>query len=102
MSDHWRVSALVTQLKNLEDVYLKDLIENWKPKKHKIPKLTKPKGYNANKVNVCGIMSLQDIHFGKEGNDTIDADFEETVSNLISRGIAAHNIETLYFVVGEI
>ena len=27
-------------------------------------------------------MSLQDIHFGKEGNDTIDKDFEDTIINL--------------------
>jgi len=100
MSDHWRVSALVTQIKTTQQDYLKDLVDNWKPKKYKIPKLIKPKGFALDKENVCGVMSLQDIHFGKEGNDTIDADFEDTVSNLISRGIAAHNINTLYFVVG--
>ena len=45
-------------------------------------------------------MSLQDIHFGKEGNDTIDKDFEDTVKNLVTRANAIHHIETMYFVVG--
>jgi hypothetical protein len=36
---------------------------------------------------VCGVMSLQDIHFGKEGNDTIDKDFEDTIKDLIQRGL---------------
>jgi hypothetical protein len=31
---------------------------------------------------------LQDIHFGKEGNDTIDKDFEDTIINLVQRANA--------------
>tara|TARA_R100001443_G_scaffold113217_1_gene127606 strand:+ start:1497 stop:2747 length:1251 start_codon:yes stop_codon:yes gene_type:complete len=100
MSDHWRISALVTKLKDQEENHLKELINNWKPKKYKIPKLKTPKGFSYEKETVCGIMSLQDIHFGKEGNETIDKDFEDSVLDLIKRGVAAHNIDTLYFIVG--
>ena len=98
MSDYWRVSALITKIKKNEDDHLKDFLENWEPKKFKITKALKSD--NTNKQKVCGIISLQDIHFGKQGNETIDGDFEETLINLISRGVAAHHIETLYFVVG--
>lgn len=102
MSDHWRISALITRIKESEKNYIVDLLDLWQPKKHTIPNLSKPKGYSLdpNRDQVCGVMSLQDIHFGKEGNETIDKDFEDTVINLIERGIASHNIEQLYFVIG--
>jgi hypothetical protein len=102
MSDHWRISALVTKIKESDIDHLEELIHKWKPKKYKIPKLSISKGYSLSpdREVVCGVMSLQDIHFGKEGNETIDKDFEDTVQNLIKRGIAVHNIDELFFVVG--
>ena len=33
MGDHWRVSALVTQIKNSDEKHFEDLLKNWKPKK---------------------------------------------------------------------
>jgi len=45
-------------------------------------------------------MSLQDIHFGKQGNETIDKDFEDTIKILLNKAITSHNIKVLYFVVG--
>lgn len=98
MGDHWRVSALVTKVKG-EDVYIKNLFEQWEPKTYKIPK-PDFKALGKNKTKVCGVMSLQDIHFGKEGNETIDKDFEDTIKDLLLRSTAAHYIEKLYFVVG--
>jgi predicted MPP superfamily phosphohydrolase len=98
MGDHWRVSALVTRLKETTLDNLENLLDEWKPKTYKIPKV------NLSKINsgqkVCGIMSLQDIHFGKEGNETIDKDFEDTVIDLLKRATPSHYIERLYFVVG--
>jgi len=72
MADHWRISALITKIKETESDHLKELLDAWKPKKYTIPKLSTPKGYtlHPDRDVVCGIMSLQDIHFGKEGNDT--------------------------------
>jgi len=98
MGDHWRVSALVTQLKDQEENLFKNLLEVWKPKKHKLPK------FNLKSIDksdpVCGVISLQDIHFGKEGNDTIDKDFEDTIIYLMSKAAPVHYIERMYFVVG--
>jgi hypothetical protein len=51
-------------------------------------------------ITVCGVLSLQDIHFGKEGNETIDKDFEDTIISLIHRATASHYIENLFYVVG--
>ena len=98
MGDHWRVSALVSKVKDTTESNLEKLLENWKPKTHKIPKVKLDKGKNAH--TVCGVMSLQDIHFGKEGNETIDKDFEDTLINLLNRAVPSHYIEKMYFVVG--
>lgn len=98
MGDHWRVSALISQIKNPEEKLFKNLLENWTPKKYKISNFPNKNKFTDNPV--CGVISLQDIHFGKEGNDTIDKDFEDTVKNLVSRANAIHHIETMYFVVG--
>ena len=36
MGDHWRVSALISQIKNPEQKFFENLLENWIPKKYKI------------------------------------------------------------------
>ena len=98
MGDHWRVSALISQVKNSETQLFEELLVNWKPKTYKIPKAN-VSGIKKNNP-MCGVMSLQDIHFGKQGNETIDKDFEDTIKNLIQRAVPTHYIETMYFVVG--
>ena len=98
MGDHWRVSALVSQIKNPEEKLFEDLLKNWTPKKYKISNIPYKNIFTDDPH--CAVISLQDIHFGKEGNDTIDKDFEDTVINLVSRANAIHYIETMYFVVG--
>jgi hypothetical protein len=98
MGDHWRVSALISQIKNPEQKFFENLLENWTPKKYKISNIPYKNKFTNDPY--CAIMSLQDIHFGKEGNDTIDKDFEDTVKNLVQRANAIHYIETMYFVVG--
>tara|TARA_R100000935_G_scaffold13476_1_gene27048 strand:- start:9704 stop:10927 length:1224 start_codon:yes stop_codon:yes gene_type:complete len=98
MGDHWRVSALISQVKNSNETLFEELLLSWKPKTYKLPKVNISKIKNDNPL--CGIISLQDIHFGKQGNETIDKDFEDTVINLISRAASSHYIEKLYFVVG--
>ena len=96
MGDHWRVSALISQIKNSDEKHFEELLKNWKPQQYKLPK-TK---LNKKGEKVCAVMSLQDIHFGKQGNETIDKDFEETIINLLERATPAHSIEKMYFVVG--
>ncbi len=98
MGDHWRVSALVSQIKNSEEKLFKNLLETWKPKKYKLPKVSSNR--TTTKDPVCGVISLQDIHFGKQGNETIDKDFEDTIRYLIEKAAPVNNIEKMYFVVG--
>lgn len=94
----WRVSALVTKIKEDDEGRLfSNLLENWKPRKTYV---SEPSRVNKNLPTVCGVMSLQDIHFGKEGNSTIDLDFESAIEDLIQRASMSHHIEVLYFVIG--
>lgn len=99
MGDHWRVSALVSKVKNSDEKYFEDLLNNWEPKTYKIEK-PNLRDLKKGKTEVCAVMSLQDIHFGKEGNETIDKDFEDTITDLLTRAASAHFIKKLYFVLG--
>jgi|TARA_B110000908_G_scaffold170331_1_gene229608 predicted MPP superfamily phosphohydrolase len=96
MGDHWRVSAMVTRLKDNEVDNVIELLKDFKPKKHNIVKRIKTPG----KIKTAGVLSLQDIHFGKEGNETIDRDFEETIIDLANRATNSHHLEKLYYVIG--
>ena len=97
MADKWRVSAMVTRIKGADESFLRELIENWKPKKFTAPK---PIKQDKDKPTVAGILSLQDIHFGKEGNETVDKDFEDTIKDLIGRAIGGHYLSDIFFVLG--
>ena len=96
MGDHWRVSAMVTRLKDNEVDNVAELLKGFKPKKFKPVKRIETPG----KVKTAGVLSLQDIHFGKEGNETIDQDFEETIKDLVTRATSSHHLEKIYYVVG--
>jgi hypothetical protein len=96
MGDHWRVSAMVTRLKDNEIENVAELLRSFKPKPYKEVKRIETSG----KIKTAGVLSLQDIHFGKEGNDTIDQCFEETIKDLIQRASSSHHLEKLYYVVG--
>ena len=96
MGDHWRVSAMVTKIKDKEIDNVAELLKDFKPKKHKLVKRIKTPG----KVKTAGVLSLQDIHFGKEGNETIDKDFEQTIIDLVERASKSHHLEKLYYVIG--
>ncbi len=96
MGDHWRVSAKVTRLKDNEVDNVAELLKGFKPKKYKQVTRLKTPG----KTKTAGVLSLQDIHFGKEGNETIDKCFEETIKDLINRATNSHHLEKLYYVIG--
>lgn len=97
-SDGWVVSALVTKIKYDDTDYIKNVIENWNPKTLRI---TEPgKFVNASLQSAGAVISLQDIHFGKEGNETVDKDFEETIKSLIQRASAIYNLDKLVYVIG--
>jgi hypothetical protein len=95
MGDHWQISALITKINNDEKSF-KYLLDNWKPKKNQIFK----KYIDNENESVCGILSIQDIHFGKENNEYVNKDFEKSIINLIKKANLIYNIKELFFVIG--
>ena len=97
-SNGWVISALVTKIKPNETDYFENLIKNWTPKAIRV---SNPGGFtDSSKPGACAVLSLQDIHFGKEGNETVDKDFEETIKSLATRASAIYDLEKLVYVVG--
>jgi len=48
MGDHWRVSALISQVKNSNETLFEELLLSWKPKTYKLPKVNISKIKNDN------------------------------------------------------
>lgn len=93
-SSYWKISALVTKL-NPEESSFKDFINSWKPKSYNIES-----NFTPTKEIVCGILSVQDIHFGKENNENIDVDFINSINYLINKSNSIYSLDKLFFVIG--
>ena len=95
--DYWLVSAMVTQ-KTLEgNDLLKKTLENFQPSYTPVAEV------HLNQTFVyptVGVLSIQDLHFGKEGNDTVAKDFREAIANLILRAYKSHRLEKIIYVFG--
>ena len=95
--DYWLISAMVTH-KTLEGKdLLKHTLENFQPDYTPVAEVH----LNDTFVNpTVGVLSIQDLHFGKEGNDAVVKEFREAVSNLILRAYKSHRLEKIIYVFG--
>ena len=95
--DYWLISAMVTQVKKEPKDFLEETLKHFQPKYtpvkevHVNNKFTNP---------TVAILSVQDLHFGKEGNNTVTKDFQEAVSNLVYRAYQSHRLEKIIYVFG--
>lgn len=96
--DHWVVSALITQVKVTQEDIVAEIIKNFSPKKVEIVSV-ESRVKKATK-SYSGIFSVQDIHFGKEGNEQVTQDFKNAVLDVVVRTGSMHKLEKLYYVVG--
>lgn len=94
-SDKWLISALVTKINHTEEDYLKKVIDDFKPDYKPID----VKYTNTNSP-VCGIISLQDIHFGKLGNEDVDNDYLKALVHLSSQTNLVYKLDKLIYVIG--
>jgi hypothetical protein len=94
----WLVSALVTQIKkdNANDLLI-DVINNFKPKYYSF---SKPYINNKFERPCVGVLSIQDLHFGKDGNDNIINKFKDAVISLITKSYFSHKIHKIIYVIG--
>ena len=97
-SNGWMISAYVTAIKKEQKDVLADVIANLKP----ICQVeADPKYINDKFDRDCvGIISTQDLHFGKEGNDDIVENFKDAIRTLSYRAYASHKLEKIIYVIG--
>ena len=99
-NNKWLVSALITRLPKeqiIQSSFL-DFLKNYTlPTYNNIHT-----AYINNKSTekVCGIISLQDLHFGKPGNENMGELMDSAITYLINKGHYNYIIEKLIFVIG--
>ena len=93
----WYVSAMVTQKKQEPVDYISKVIENFNPEYQPVDIVHINNKYENPSV---GVLSIQDLHFGKEGNFTIIQDFKNAIRDLVLRAYASHKLEKIIYVVG--
>lgn len=95
--DYWLVSALVTQVKAEPEDVLKKVIENFNPFTQILP----APNINEKFINPSvAVLSVQDLHFGKENNDGVIEDFKNAITNLVSRAYHSHQLAKIIYVFG--
>lgn len=96
--DYWLISAMVTQKKTEEKDLLAETIKNFQPDYTPIdaPVFINDKFEAAS----IGVLSIQDLHFGKEGNLDVVQDFKDAVVNLTLRAYLSHRVEKIIYVFG--
>jgi hypothetical protein len=95
--DGWYVSAMVTAIKvELKDV-LTDVIADFKPEYQPVTKSFINDKFENDSV---GIISTQDLHFGKENNENIEDDFKAAITSLIHRAYMSHKLDKIIYVIG--
>lgn len=97
---YWLVSALVTQL-NKEEADAFDFFEILKD--YQFPKV-EPIIQKVKKQTLlesgCGVISLQDLHFGKSGNENMTNIMLEVVNDLLSKSAAIASFDNVVLVIG--
>lgn len=97
---YWHVSALITRIsfqEKEENQFLQQL-EKIKVPQYK-PTIT-PTHVSETKESVAAVLSLQDLHFGKPGNEDMERLLFTCLDDLLSKATKNYHVEQLIFVVG--
>jgi len=99
-NNKWLVSALITRLPQeqiIQRLFIEELVNYELPVYDKI----NPKYLNeSSSEKVCGVISLQDLHFGKPGNENMGEVMDHAICYLIGKAYANYNLEKIVFVIG--
>jgi hypothetical protein len=96
--DGWYISAMVTAVKQESKDALADVIANFKPDYQPIVDI---KFINQKfDRDSIGILSIQDLHFGKENNEDIIENFKDAVEHLIHKAYMSHKLSKVVYVIG--
>lgn len=94
---YWLVSAMVSRKKLTQADRIAEVLESFQPQYTPVAEVHINENYALPTV---GVLSVQDLHFGKEGNFSVTKDFREAISNLVVKAYHSHRLERLIFVFG--
>jgi len=95
--DHWLISAMVTRVETKTEDILSKVISEFNP----VYKPVKDVFLNTEMlIPSIGVLSIQDLHFGKEGNNHVDKEFKNAVSTLLMKAYRSHHIQKVIYVFG--
>jgi len=96
--DGWLISAMVTQIKHESKDILAEVIKNFNPQYQPILDI---KFINQKfETDTIGIISTQDLHFGKENNEDIVENFKDAIEHLIHKAYMSHKLTKIVYVIG--
>lgn len=101
-SGRWYVSALVSKLPEdqvIQSTFL-EILQNYElPEIQPLDKSNILLNKSAEE-KVCGVFSLQDLHFGKPGNENLGEILESCVKSLLTKAYNTYYLDEIIFVVG--
>jgi len=95
--DGWQISAMVTAIKKESKDILAEVLKSFKPEYQPITEVHLNKNFDR---DCAGVLSIQDLHFGKEDNSFIVEEFENAIINLVSKSYMTHKMDKIIYVVG--
>jgi hypothetical protein len=96
--DGWYISAMVTAIKPEPKDILAQVIDGLYLKYQ--PQTDILFINNKFENNCVGVISTQDLHFGKEDNLHIANDFKKAISDLLRRAYMTHKLDKIIYVIG--
>jgi len=93
----WFISAMVTRVKQESKDVLAEVIANFKPEYQPVSELVINESFDRDSI---GVISTQDLHFGKEDNEDIVEHFKAAITNLVHRAYMSHRLTKIIYVVG--
>jgi hypothetical protein len=99
-NNKWLISALITKLPEsqvVQESFLKQLVT------YKLPSYLKVEPIHLNSVStekVCGVISLQDLHFGKPGNEDMNKIVDTALLYLVGKAYKNYYLDKIIFVIG--
>jgi UDP-2,3-diacylglucosamine pyrophosphatase LpxH len=99
-NNKWLVSALITRLPKeqvVQQSFLQELVT------YKLPSFPKidPIHLNSDSTEkVCGVISLQDLHFGKPGNENMGDIMDTALTYLVGKAYRNYHLDKIIFIVG--
>lgn len=95
--DYWLVSAMVSQKQLEPKELLKETLQNFHPSYTPVKEVHLNNSYENRTV---AVLSIQDLHFGKQGNGDVVNAFKDAVANLTMRAYLSHRVEKIIYVFG--